>query len=135
MADLTVTAASVLADASATIENGKFGATFIAGKVVYRDDTTKKYGLADSNGVAATRIVRGISLNGGGDGQPGTIVRAGPVNIGATLTPGTEYYLSDTPGGICPRADLASGENVVLLGVAASATILNLDIQDPGVQL
>lgn len=135
MADLTVTPASVLADTSATIEHGKYGATLIAGKVVYRDDTTKKYGLADSNGAAGTRIVRGISLNGGADGQPGTIVRSGPVNIGATLTPGVAYYLSDTPGGICPVADVGSGENVVLLGVAASASILNLDIQNSGVQL
>lgn len=135
MADLTVTAASVLADSTATIEHGKFGATITAGKVVYRDDTTKKYGLADSNGAAGTRVARGIALNGGADGQPGSIVRSGPVNIGATLTPGTAYYLSDTPGGICPLADLAAGENVVQLGIAASATILNLDIQDPGVQL
>lgn len=135
MADLTVTAANVLASEGATVEQGKFGATLIAGKVVYRDETTKKYGLADSNGAAATRIVRGISLNGGGDGQPGAIVRSGPVNVGATLTPGLAYYLSDTPGGICPVADVGAGENVVLLGVALSASILQLDIQNSGVQL
>lgn len=135
MADLSVTAASVLAGTNAVVEHGTFGAAVAAGKVVYRDGTTRKYGLADSNGAASTKVPRGIALNGGADGQPGTIVRSGEVNVGAALTPGTAYYLSDTPGGICPLADVGSGEDVVLLGVAKSASILMLDIQVPGVTL
>jgi hypothetical protein len=64
-----------------------------------------------------------------------TVHKRGAITIGATLTAGTAYYLSDTPGGICPLADLLSGEYVVLLGLAASTTVLNVNIQYPAVSL
>jgi hypothetical protein len=58
----------------------------------------------------------------------------GQVTIGATLVPGTDYYLSDTPGGICPIADVGVGEYVCRVGVALSATVLDLDYSIPAVQ-
>jgi hypothetical protein len=63
------------------------------------------------------------------------VQKAGDITIGATLTAGTAYYLSDTPGGICPVADVGTGESVCLLGLAKSTTFLALDIQVPGVTL
>jgi hypothetical protein len=79
--------------------------------------------------------VVGTALHGASLNQPLTYAKSGPVTIGATLTPGLAYYLSDTPGGICPVADIGSGEYVCLIGLAASATVLNIDIQYPGVSL
>jgi hypothetical protein len=56
MAALTITAASVLAGSNASTENGTAGATITAGQVVYLDEATGKYGLADCN--SATLGVR-----------------------------------------------------------------------------
>lgn len=135
MADLTITATSVLADATANTRQGVAGETLAAGKVVYLDSTTGAYKLADSNGAAALRSPVGIALNGAAVGQPVTIALSGPVTIGATMTAGVAYYLSDTPGGICPVADVGAGEYSTILGIATSTTVLNLKIQESGAAL
>ena len=135
MADLTITAASVAAGSASTTEHGTAGASITAGQVVYKDATTKRYGLADNNGATATKAPVGIALNGAATGQPLAIIKSGDITIGATMTAGVAYYLSDTPGGICPVADLASGETAILLGMATSTTVLHLDIQNSGVAL
>lgn len=136
MADLTITAASVIADSDATIEWGTFGETITAGQAVYRDSSTGKYMKADNNSATAeAKVPRGIALNNGGNGQPGAIVTRGNVTIGATITGGVAYYLSDTAGGICPVADLGSGETSTILGIAISTTKLKVDIQASGVTL
>ena len=80
MADLTITAASVVAGEGASVKQGTAGATITAGKAVYRDGADGKYKLADSNGATATiRGVDGIALNGASDGQPVSILTAGPL--------------------------------------------------------
>src|SRR5688572_13404762 len=101
MADLTITAANVVAGANVIKESGIAGETIAAGKAVYKSAATNKYMLADSNSAtAAAKIARGIALNGASDGQPLTIAKSGDVTIGATLTAGSPYYLSETAGGI-----------------------------------
>lgn len=135
MADVTITAANVLAGADAEIEHGIAGATETAGQAVYRDDTDRKYKLGDNNGAAALRKVRGITLNGGANGQPMAILKRGDITIGGTLVAGSIYCLSAAPGAICPQADVASGSDVVVIGVAKSTSVLHVDIQQPGVTL
>jgi len=44
--------------------------------------------------------------------------------IGATLTVGTTYYLSNTKGAICLYSDLSSNDYITPLGVAQSTTVL-----------
>jgi hypothetical protein len=133
MADLTITAANVVAGEDASIEAGIAGATITAGQVVYRDTADNKYKLADADGAAALRSPRGIALNGASNGQPLSILRNGDITIGATMTAGLAYYLSDDPGGICPLADLATGDYIVLVGMAESATVLNVEFVETGV--
>lgn len=138
MADLTITAASVIAGANSTAEWGVAGATITQGNTVYYNTTTGKWGLADNDD--ASTVVRmqtkgGIALNAASDGQPLKVLRAGDVVIGATLTAGTAYYLSATPGKICPVGDLVTGKSVVLIGVATSTTNLNVAINYSGVTL
>lgn len=136
MADLVITAASVVAGSNATKEAGNAGEAITAGKAVYKSSTTKKWMLADSNSATAeARKPRGIALNGASLDQPLVVQTGGDITLGATIVAGTDYYLSDTPGGICPRADIGTGEYVVLIGLAKSTTVLTIGIQFPNVSL
>jgi hypothetical protein len=135
MATLSITAASVLASASAVKTTGVAGATITAGQVLYKDGAdSNKMKLADANGAAALRVVEGIALHGASAGQPITYVTRDPgLTVGATLVVGTSYMLaSDTPGGIAPDADAAAGDYVTVLGVAKSTTQLNFQITASG---
>jgi hypothetical protein len=58
---------------------------------------------------------------------------SGPIDLGATLTVGETYYVSDTAGAIMPSADVSSGEYVTALGVATAADTINLDINASGI--
>jgi len=116
--------------------SGTFGETVTAGQAVYKSSTTHKWLKADSNSVTPeARQAIGIALNGGAVDQPGAVLTRGDVTIGATLTAGTAYYLSDTPGGICPLADVGAGEYVCEIGLAKSTSVLAVDIQFPNVSL
>tara|TARA_R110002167_G_scaffold70512_5_gene199038 strand:- start:52 stop:462 length:411 start_codon:yes stop_codon:yes gene_type:complete len=136
MTDLSITAANVLSGAGSLTENGVAGDTITQGKPVYLDTADSEYKLADSDSAAAlARVPRGIALNSAADGQPLTIHRKGPLTIGATLTAGVAYYLSDEPGGICPVGDLESGDYTCIIGIAISTTVLDVNIQASGVAL
>lgn len=136
MADLTITAASVVAGSGASISHGTAGAAVTAGQMGYLDDATTRYLLADNNSATAeARVPDGLFLNSAAVGQPVAVLTRGPVTIGATLTPGVAYYLGDAPGSLCPVADLASGEYPTLIGMATSASMLNVKIQSAGVAL
>lgn len=136
MADLSITAASVVPGADARTISGTAGATITAGQAVYLDTATNTYKLADSNGASALiRTPVGIALHGASANQPLTIQRSGDLTIGAALTAGVAYYLSDTPGGICPVADVGSGEYPCIVGIAKSTTVLDVNIQASGVAL
>lgn len=136
MADISITAANVIAGSNATVEHGTAGATITAGQVVYKAASDKKWKLADNNSATSeVRIATGVALNGASNGQPISVQKAGDITIGGTMTAGVAYYLSDTPGGICPVADLASGEYSCLLGMSKSTTVLALDISYSGVAL
>ncbi|AOF88408.1 hypothetical protein [Sinorhizobium sp. RAC02] len=136
MANLVITAASVLAGADASGSTGHAGEAITAGQAVYLSSTTKKWMLGDSNSATAeARQAKGIALNNAALDQPINVHRAGDLTLGAVLTPGVAYYLSDTPGAICPVADVGSGEYVCLLGLAKSMTVLAVDIQFPNVAL
>ncbi len=136
MADLTITAANVVAGSGAKIVNGKAGATITAGQVVYLDAADGKYKLADADSAtAAIRSPVGVALNGAANNQPLAICTSGPVTIGATMTAGVTYYLSPNPGGIAPVADILTGDYPVIMGLATSATVLTVKIQEAGVAL
>jgi hypothetical protein len=136
MADISITAANVVPGSDANIVHGTSGETIAAGKSVYLSSTTNKWMLADSNSATAeARRATAISLTGSSANQPVVVQKGGDITIGATLTAGVAYYLSDTPGGICPVADIGSGEYVCLLGIAKSTTVLAIGIQYPGVAL
>jgi hypothetical protein len=136
MADVSITAANVLAGANAIIENGRAGATITAGQALYKEAATGKWKLADSNSATAeAKTPGGLALNGAADGQPLAVLKKGDITIGGTVVAGTSYYLSETAGGIQPVGDLASGELVTLIGVAKSASVLSVNLTPSGVTL
>lgn len=136
MGDLSITAASVIAGSGATKTLRTAGATLTAGKVVYLNPDTAKCDSADcDSATAAVRSPLGVALNGASNGQPLVVLEKGPVTIGATLTPGTTYYLSPNAGNICLITDLSAGDYPVIIGIATSATVLEVDILEAGVAI
>lgn len=139
MADLSITAANCISGSGARIEHGTAGETVTAGKLVYLDQTTTgKWLLADAD--AATAAARGqgkigVALNGAALNQPLAVQTEGPITIGATVVAGTSYFLSPTPGGIAPLADILAGDYVTLVGIATSTSVIKLDFQYSGVSL
>ena len=136
MADLSITAANVVAGTGAAIRTGTAGATITAGQAVYLDRTTETWKLADTDsGTAAARAVEGIALNGASASQTVSVCTSGPVTIGATIAAGVFYYLSGTAGGICPVGDVAPGDYPAIIGYGISTSVLQVNIVTSGVVL
>lgn len=136
MSDLSITAANVIAGAGARTVDGTAGATITAGQVVYLDSAAGTYKLADcDSATAAVRSPAGIALHGAASGQPLEVLTKGPVTIGATMTAGVAYYLSPNAGGICPVADVLTGDYATIIGIATSTTVLDVLIHESGVAL
>lgn len=135
MADLAITVASVLAGAGSSIKHGTAGAAVTAGQAVYLDTATGTYKLADNDAAVALHSAAGIALHGSLGGQPLAVLLGGPVTIGAAMVAGSAYYLSSTPGALCPAADLGIGDEPVLIGLASSTTVLDVAIRETNVTL
>jgi hypothetical protein len=138
MTDIVITASAVVAGNGAQTKTGIAGAAIAAGDIVYLDTaTTGKWQLADSDAASAEARGQtaniGVALNGAAANQPVVVLVGGPVTVGAVLTAGTAYYLSDTPGKLCPVADISGGDYFTLMGLAASTSVLNVDPQYSGV--
>lgn len=138
MADLSVTPSNVIAGNGTPTKTGTAGAAIAAGEIVYLDTAaTGKWQLADSDAASAEARGRtanvGVALNSAAANQPLVVQTGGPVTLGAVLTAGAAYYLSDTPGKICPLDDVTGGDYFVLLGLATSTSVLKLDVQYSGV--
>jgi hypothetical protein len=129
MADLSITAASVLKGTGAVTSNGTAGATITAGQTLYIDTSdSNKLKLFDANASATTSVLAGVALHGASSGQPISYQTAGPITIGATVALGTIYIGSATAGGIAPSSDLASGWYTNILGVATSTSVITINI-------
>lgn len=137
MADLSITAANCVPVAGSQIGYGTSGATITAGQAIYLESSSNTWKLADNNSATAeVRLATALALTGSASGQPIAYTTPGnSVTLGATMTAGVAYYLSDTPGGICPVADLSSGEYPLVVGIATSTTVIKLSFTASGVVL
>ncbi len=133
MADLTITAASVLMSAAGKSVTGIAGAAITAGDALYKDAAdSNKLKLADADGAAALRAVCGIALNDAAAGQPCEYcISDSALVIGATVSIGYIAILSGVAGAICPAADAAAGDEVVIIGVGVSTTALKVNFVSP----
>jgi hypothetical protein len=133
MADLTITAANVLAGSGAKKASGTAGASITAGQVVYLDSADNKYKLADTDsGTAAARSPVGIALHAAANNQPLAVLTSGPITIGATVAVGDVYYLSGNAGGLAPFADVAAGDYPCIIGICTSTSVLDVKIHEAG---
>lgn len=130
MANLTITTSSVVPGSAAILLfDHAAGAEITAGQAVYLDDSSL-WQLLDADNATGTEITRtiGIAMNHAYTGQKLTVnIRDTDLTIGATVTAGSTYFGSTTPGAICPFADLASGDYPVTLFIAKSSTNVNLN--------
>jgi hypothetical protein len=114
MADLTITAASVVSGTGAVIEAGIAGETLAAGKAV-KKNSAGKWMLDDADD-APLSYGSGIALNGAALNQPVDVQTNGNITLG-TGTEGVPYFVSPTAGGICPLADISTGDYVKIVGI------------------
>lgn len=129
--DLVVTASQVLPGAAANIGRATAGEAITRGECIRLDASAANQAkLSDADaGTDAEAKVDGVALNDAGVGQPVDYQRPGDeLTLGAGAAPvvGTVYVLSDTPGGIKPAADLASGDRVTIVGVGKTGNKLHL---------
>lgn len=136
MADITVTAASVVPGATAQVKHGIAGETIPAGKAVVVNPDTSKVMLADNDSATAyVKGTAGVSVNSASLNQPISFVTDGPYTAGATVVKGETYCVSGTAGGICPRADVTTGDDLIVIGIADDAAIINVKLRDTGLTL
>jgi hypothetical protein len=132
MADLTITAASVLPGTEAEgaqFEQGLAAVAITAGQLVYKDNNGL-YRLADNNDTSELlSVIAGVSLHGCAAGQPLRVQTAGPYTVGATVASGTVYVLSATAGGIAPVADLATGNRTTIVGVGTNGSTTRMTLR------
>ena len=136
MADISITAANVKLVSGPT-EDIVAGAAVTAFQAVYKEAATSKAKLSDNDSATAeVRALRGMALHAALADQPLKVARNGAiVDVGAVLTAGVEYYVSGTPGAICPRADVTTGDDPIRVGMALTTSRIELDFNDPNVTL
>lgn len=135
MADLTVTAASVLPYSGAIQETGVAGeAIATAGLALYKKSGDKRWYKSDNDNAEADAIAHGVSLCAApAAGLPVVVHTEGDLNPGATLTVGTSYYVGAAAGGIAPGADVTAGKYPRFLGMAVTASKLRVRPMNPAV--
>ena len=133
--DLSITVGNVKVYETATkILVVRYGETVTAGMPVYKKTSDSEYYKADANNTSAEALCAGIALVGGVDNGYGVIVTSGEMDLGATLTVGAQYLVSDTAGGIYPQADVSTGDFISSLGVTVATGKFIVNIKNTGYQ-
>lgn len=141
MANLVITAASVIKGSDAVVANGICGsATVTAGQPVYKLSTDNKFYLTDCDVTAVTANseidnIYGIALHGASASQPLSVQTEGSITIGATVAVGVPYVVSATAGSICPWTDLVATDYVSVIGMGSSTSVIKIKPCISGVQI
>lgn len=132
MADITVTVASVVKGSGASVADGIAAVTITAGVAIYKDTAlgTMKLCIDDT---AAEALCAGVSLHATLAGQPIQWVTKGQVTLGSVLAQGETYIVSRNAGKIAPVADAVASAFTTIIGIAISASVLDVNIQASGV--
>lgn len=136
MADITITAGNVAPTGTYTKKLAQFGEAVTGGQVTYLKSADSKYWKAQCDGTAeeAGSNELGIVLCASASAnQFGAILTGGTITIGGTVVAGKAYYVSAAAGGICPEADLVTGNYTSQVGIATTSAILNISFNATGV--
>lgn len=136
MADLTITAASVIQGSNAVVVHGTAGASITAGDAVYKDSADSEWKLADNNDTDLKSGSNGfgIALHAAEDGQPLSVQTQGNIDLGATLSVGETYIVSANAGKIADIGDATTNTYMTYVGYADAADNLVMAIGHTGVQ-
>lgn len=127
MADLVQNASNVVPSGAQPTTIANSGAAVTAGQPVYSNGTNWFPALANGNAMQAGATGVGIAQGSvPGVGQNFLVQTSGAMNIGAALTNGVAYCISNTTGKICPITDLGAGNFTTILGMATSPTLLQM---------
>jgi len=135
MADVSITAANVLASSGAARNTGTAGETITQGMPVYVKASDGKIYKAVKTSAAAAAAV-GIALNSAALNQPVTYVTEDDdFTPGFTTAAGTSYFVGAAAGGISAAGDLATGNFATFLMIGISTTKAKLHIEASGVAI
>lgn len=121
-----------------TMESGETSENIPAGAPVYVDSSGKVL-RAQANALA-TSYVLGLARETLAPGATGPIQTDGVISLpswaditgSASLTPGSRYFLDpDNPGKLTTTPPSTTGQTVVFVGTALSATDLEISIREP----
>lgn len=104
---------------------------------IYENAGTAYVRRADASAANAGEIAHGFVLNNVNSGDNATVFFEGHNDQVSGLTPGVTYALSATnPGGVVAlsSATTTAGESLQILGVATSATSINVEIGKPTIR-
>lgn len=135
MADLTITPANVLPGAG-TINRYIAGEVIDAGEAICNIDGTAY--LSDANHATAARNrCDGIATTDAlVIGQPVYAQKTGPITFGGTgVVKGLPYFVSATPGKLCPVADLPGGSRACLAGYGLTTSTFQVQPEASGITL
>lgn len=123
------------------------GSALVPGDVVYmKTDGTVALGDSDTAAAAALKIPVGIVRIGGADGVSVTVQFSGKITLTLAqwdvvgtdangLDPGSKYYLSGTAGEITTTAPNTAGDTLFIVGVAISATVMLVRLDNEGLDV
>lgn len=133
MPDLSISAAEVALISGREI-TAVVGEAVTKGQALAFDGSA--YYLADNNsGTAARKTISGIALQTATlANTPIRIQKSGVIYLGALLTVSGVYVVSATAGGIAPYSDLATGNEILIVGVGGPKQYtMSLFFRDTGV--
>jgi hypothetical protein len=115
-------------------KQGIAGETLIVGDLVMEDPVDNRIRRAPATALSTPRII-GVALNGASAGNPVNYHWHGLLLGTATLVKGTSYFASPTAGSVGLAADVLSGQYPAFVGIAASATSIDIKPHCPGVSV
>lgn len=130
MADITLPTTALPGNKAVAI-SAYSNSALAQGQIVY-NGTNRKVALSNSS-LNSTAIAIGMAQQTVTANTPLRVQTQGRIKGLSGLAPGIVYYVSDSvPGAICLFDDLVTASRVVIVGVAISATELELLVKDTG---
>jgi len=104
------------------------GSTILAGTVVYIS-SANNIAVADADALGTSLGTVGVVISNIANTATGFVQVSGRATVLGTLTPGSIAYLSSTPGEATTTAPSATGKSLVSLGIALSATEIDVNVE------